>query len=84
MNNIAKHSKADLVRLRLRKIDGTIELILQDNGQGFNPEKVLNSESTGRGLGLRSMRERTEFSGGSFAIQSAEGKGTSIRASWPC
>ena len=84
MNNISKHSKADLVRLRLRKIDGTIELILQDNGQGFNLEKVLNSESTGRGLGLRSMRERTEFSGGSFAIQSAEGKGTIIRASWPC
>ncbi len=84
MNNIAKHSKADLVRLRLRKIDGAIELILQDNGQGFNLEKVLNSESTGRGLGLRSMRERTEFSGGSFAIQSAEGKGTIIRASWPC
>jgi signal transduction histidine kinase len=84
MNNITKHSKADLVRLRLRKIDGAIELILQDNGQGFNLENVLNSESTGPGLGLRSMRERTEFSGGSFTIQSAEGKGTIIRASWPC
>ncbi len=82
MNNIAKHSKADLVRLGLRKIDGTIELILQDNGQGFNLEKVLNSGSTG--LGLRSMRERTEFLGGSFAIESAEGRGTIIRASWPC
>jgi signal transduction histidine kinase len=68
MNNIAKHSKADLVRLRLRKINGTIELTVQDNGQGFNLEKMLNSGSTERGLGLRSMRERTEFSGGSFAI----------------
>ena len=84
MNNIAKHSKADLVRLRLLKIDGTLELILQDNGQGFNLEKVLSSESAGRGLGLRTMRERTEFSGGSFAIQSTEGKGTIVRASWPC
>jgi len=84
MNNIAKHSKADLVRLRLRKVDGAIELILEDNGQGFNLEKVLNSESTGRGLGLSSMRERIEFSGGSFAIESAEGKGTIIHASWPC
>jgi signal transduction histidine kinase len=84
MNNIAKHSKADLVRLRLRKIDGTLELIIRDNGRGFDLEKMLNSESTGPGLGLRSMRERTEFSGGSFAIESAEGKGTVIRASWPC
>lgn len=84
MNNIAKHSKANLVSLRLRKTDGTIELMLRDNGEGFSLEKVLNSESTGRGLGLRSMRERTEFSGGSFAIQSTEGKGTIVRASWPC
>jgi signal transduction histidine kinase len=82
MNNIAKHSKAVLVRLRLRKIDGTLELILEDNGQGFNLEKVLNSESTGRGLGLKSMRERIESSGGSFAIQSTEGKGTTVCASW--
>ncbi len=84
MNNIAKHSKADLVHLSLRKMDGRIELVLEDNGQGFNLEKVLNSESPGWGLGLRSMRERTELSGGSFAIQSAEGKGTIIRASWHC
>jgi signal transduction histidine kinase len=84
MNNIAKHSKADLVHFRLRKNDGRMELILQDNGQGFNLEKVLSLESTGRGLGLRSMRERTDLSGGSFAIESAEGKGTIIRASWPC
>jgi PAS domain S-box-containing protein len=83
MNNIAKHSKADLVRLFLRKMGGRIELILEDNGQGFDLKKVLGSESTNRGLGLTSMRERTELSGGSFAIESAEGKGTTIRASWP-
>jgi PAS domain S-box-containing protein len=82
MNNIAKHSKADLVRLFLRKMDGRIELILEDNGQGFDLKKVLASESTRRGLGLTSMRERIELSGGSFAIESAEGKGTTIRATW--
>jgi PAS domain S-box-containing protein len=83
MNNIAKHSKADLVRLFLRKMDGRIELVLKDNGQGFDLKKVLASESTKRGLGLTSMRERTQLSGGSFAIESTEGKGTTIRASWP-
>jgi signal transduction histidine kinase len=82
MNNTTKHSKANLVRLRLGKIDQRIELVLEDNGQGFDLEKV-RADSTRRGLGLTSMKERTELSGGSFAIESTEGKGTIIRASWP-
>jgi PAS domain S-box-containing protein len=82
-NNIAKHSKADVVHLSLRKRDGRIELVLKDNGQGFNLETSLGSERTKGGLGLTSMRERIELSGGSFAIESAQGKGTIIRASWP-
>jgi signal transduction histidine kinase len=83
MNNIAKHSKADLVLLRLRKMDGGMELVLEDNGRGFDLEKMLGLESRKRGLGLSSMRERTELSGGAFAIESTEGKGTIVRASWP-
>ncbi len=83
MNNIAKHSKADLVHLSLQKMDGRIEFFIEDNGQGFDLKKVLGVESTKRGLGLTSMRERTELSGGSFVIESAEGKGTTVRASWP-
>jgi signal transduction histidine kinase len=83
MNNVARHSKADVVHLSLRKVDGRIELVLKDNGQGFDLKKVLGSEGTKRGLGLTSMRERTELSGGSFAIESAERKGTTIRAYWP-
>lgn len=83
LNNIAKHSKADLVNLSLRKADGKIHLAIQDNGQGFDVNGVLSAESYRRGLGLGSMRERAELSGGSFAINSARGKGTTIRASWP-
>jgi signal transduction histidine kinase len=40
-------------------------------------------ESPERGLGLSSMRERAEHSGGSLLIESAKGKGTLIRVSWP-
>ncbi len=83
MNNIAKHSKADLVRLCLRKIDGRVEVTVEDNGQGFDLENLSDAESARRGLGLTSMRERTELSGGSFDIESSVGKGTIIRASWP-
>jgi len=83
LNNIAKHSKADLVRLYLRKTDGTIELAIEDNGLGFDLKDALAVESSKRGFGLTSMRERTEFSGGSFSIQSIRGEGTTIRAIWP-
>jgi PAS domain S-box-containing protein len=82
LNNIAKHSKADLVRLGLRKINGRMELVFEDNGRGFDVEKVLGLESTRRGLGLTSMSERVELSRGSFDLESVEGKGTIIRASW--
>ena len=83
MNNIAKHSKADVVRLSVRKLADRMELVLQDNGQGFDPEKTRSHETPKRGLGLLSMKERTELSGGTLAIESAEGKGTLVRASWP-
>ena len=77
MNNIAKHSKADLIRLFLHKAEDKIELMIEDNGMGFD------LETSKRGLGLTSMRERTELSGGAFVIESTPGKGTIIRASWP-
>ena len=83
MNNIAKHSKADLVRLFLRKGKGRLELEIEDNGQGFSTEKSPSTGGVKRGLGLTSMKERTEFSGGSFEIESVEGEGTTIRVSWP-
>jgi len=83
MNNVAKHSHANHVRLSLKKLEGRMELVLEDNGRGFTVDRTRSQEAAGRGLGLLSMRERTELSGGSFGIESAVGKGTIIRASWP-
>ena len=83
MNNIAKHSKADRINLLLRKMDGAIELGIEDNGEGFDPEEALARIGTNRGFGLSSMRERAELSGGSFSIKSSKGAGTVIKAMWP-
>jgi len=83
MNNIAKHSKADLVCFSLRKLDDRMELVLQDNGRGFRVEEIQSRRATVKGLGLTSMRERADLSGGSFDIESVNGKGTTIIASWP-
>jgi PAS domain S-box-containing protein len=83
LNNIAKHSNADLISLSLRKKESRIELTVQDNGMGFELQEILSQERSKSGLGLTSMRERTELSGGTFVIESAIGKGTTIRAGWP-
>jgi PAS domain S-box-containing protein len=82
LNNIAKHSKADRVRIFLEKTADKMQLIIEDNGRGFNPES-LSQRGFERGIGLSSMKERTEFAGGVFAIESTIGKGTTIKASWP-
>jgi len=83
-NNIVKHSKADRVSVSLSKENDSLELNIEDSGQGFDPERVLETEDVETGFGITSMKERTELSGGSFSIQSREGGGTNIRAVWPC
>jgi signal transduction histidine kinase len=83
MNNIAKHSKADLIRFSLRKQDARLELAIHDNGRGFSLEEMHSRKGTVKGLGLTSMKERAELSGGSLDIESSQGEGTYIRAYWP-
>ncbi len=81
-NNIGRHSKAKVATLSLRKTD-QIELLIADDGRGFNLEGKLTPKNHIRGLGLTSMRERAELLGGSFVIESIQGSGTTLRASWP-
>ena len=83
LNNIAKHSGANLVRISLKATGGMIEMIIDDNGEGFEMEYILSDQRSDRGLGIASMKERTELSGGSFLIESCKGVGTTVRASWP-
>jgi PAS domain S-box-containing protein len=82
LNNVAKHSNADLVRLSIGKRNSAIELVIKDNGLGFDLEDTLSSETSGKRLGLSSMKKRTEISGGVFAVESKIGGGTIIRALW--
>ena len=83
LTNIAKHSKADSVRLCLKKTEDTIELSIRDNGQGFDMQEGLCEEGSIGSIGIFSAKERAELSGGIFSIESQKGSGTAIRASWP-
>jgi len=76
LNNFARHGKGDRVDLSLSRSNGVLALTIRDNGQGFDVETAQ------KGVGLESMRERVEFSGGKFQIESGIGQGTTIRAIW--
>ncbi len=80
--NVAKHAQASLVNVSIRKLRGVICLEVKDNGKSFPVQGVLPAGKK-KGLGLLGMRERVEMVGGRFAVESAPGKGTTIRAEIP-
>ncbi len=81
LHNVAKHSGATRVILKLEKRDNLIRMRIEDNGLGFDSSLLSGKEE--KGLGLVSMSERVGYSGGSIVIESKEGHGTCISASWP-
>lgn len=80
MSNIAQHSGADRVEIRMREAGGTLEFTIRDNGTGFD---VAQLQKESYGLGIAGMRERVSFSQGAFSIESTKGKGTVVRVEWP-
>mgnify|MGYP001109112358 FL=1 len=84
INNIVKHAGADRVRVSLRRADGMLHLLIEDNGCGFDPDSIRCEDDQRRGLGLYSMKERATFSGGIYRLASTPGQGTRIEVSWPC
>ena len=81
-SNAARHSRANRIRVALEKKEGRIQFTVADNGHGFDPRKAA-ANGQPQGLGLVSMRERAEFTGGTFTVESQAGQGTLLQASWP-
>jgi signal transduction histidine kinase len=78
LNNISKHAKATNVSAILERRDGTISLIIEDDGIGFEPTKKAVMTGDDRGMGLLGMKERAELVGGNIEIESSQGNGTTI------
>ena len=81
-NNIAKHANASHVRVSLKKDGGTLHLSINDDGNGFDLVEAGKSRPFGKGLGLLSMKERAELSGGNYVMESRAEQGTQINVSW--
>ncbi len=85
LTNAERHSGADRVKLSLNFCDGrsSVSLIIEDNGCGFQVDKIRADKDPLSGYGLVAMRERCEIFGGSFHIDSDIGRGTRINAILP-
>jgi signal transduction histidine kinase len=78
--NVRKHAGADAVAVHLTYRDDGTSLEVSDNGQGFDPEAELDGAY---GFGLRGMRARVEQVGGALEVNSAAGRGTTVRVMVP-
>jgi signal transduction histidine kinase len=74
MNNIAKHSQATEVWLRIQQQANRLAIAIEDNGRGF-----VELDAAALGEGLENMRRRVEEIGGRFERETKPGKGTSCR-----
>lgn len=85
LTNIARHAKASQVEIEIRHSDLELELVVRDNGVGFDSREMRQRSEQGGSFGLSAMRQRVELAGGSFRIDSSsgQGQGTTIRAYFP-
>ncbi len=74
LTNVVKHARAEHVRLKVVERDDAIEVLLEDDGVGFDPGEPHE------GFGLVSIRERVQLAAGSVTIDSSPGSGTRIEA----
>jgi signal transduction histidine kinase len=79
LQNVLKHSRAGVVQLAFRATPRRLQLIIADDGRGFDAE----SAAARQGIGVASMRERLRVVGGTLVIQSTPTQGTRVVASVP-
>ena len=82
LENVEKHARARHVTVRLRQ-RAFIQLTIDDDGIGFDPDHRAPGRKGKGGLGLLSMRERATYVGGAFKIKSVRGAGTKIEVLIP-
>jgi signal transduction histidine kinase len=79
LSNAARHGGAQAIEVVLAAVNGTVEVLVRDDGRGFDPEQA--GDRHGMGLGL--MRERVTELGGTIEVTSRPDNGTTVRARIP-
>ncbi|MBP7688576.1 MAG: ATP-binding protein, partial [Thermoflexales bacterium] len=79
LTNITRHAKAARVQLHLRSVDQTLELVIRDDGCGFDQSTIGQPGH----YGLIGLQERARSLGGTVSIDSQAGQGTTLRIAIP-
>ena len=82
LTNIHRHSGSKTAVIRVAHEAGKIYVEVRDQGKGMSPEKLIEIQSRGIGVGIRGMRERIRHVGGELTIGSSD-SGTSVSAAIP-
>lgn len=80
LTNASRHANATKIIVTLDQKDQQLILSIEDDGQGFEKEKI-NAKQT---LGILGMKERSQMMGGNYEIRSTPGKGTTVLVAIPC
>jgi two-component system sensor histidine kinase DegS len=78
LTNVVKHSGAKTVQINICHEDSKLVLSIEDDGKGFDVEKMSSDKVEECGIGLLGMRERFASAGANFQVYSKEGKGTKL------
>jgi len=78
LTNVARHAQADSVSVLIENRGGSVTLIVDDDGKGFDVERVMGSGPHERNLGLYGMRERASLLSGTLTLESTPGVGTAV------
>jgi len=77
LQNVAKYAEASHATISLALRDASLEFIVADDGRGFDRTRVT------KGSGLQGIADRIDAIGGSVTVESAPGKGTTVRGAVP-
>ncbi len=79
LKNIAQHAQSSEVIVQITVEDKQLNLVVEDNGSGFDPEKIKEKE----GIGIRNIRSRIEYLNGQLDIYSKKGEGSTFTIDIP-
>ncbi|MDR7418721.1 MAG: GAF domain-containing sensor histidine kinase [Armatimonadota bacterium] len=82
LTNVLRHAEASKVSVSVAVSGRELDVRIEDNGRGFDPQRPRSAGRTG-GFGLLGMQERVELVGGRWEVQSTPGVGTVVSATLP-
>jgi two-component system sensor histidine kinase DegS len=83
LNNAFKHADADNVIVTVSGSDSVFEVIVSDDGKGFDPDNILRSPGEFSGIGTITIREWVSGLNGKFSIEASPGSGTKVSIEIP-